>query len=103
MTLESRSWRNLDPDHLFFDFDDPRRDLASAGWLPLLLGRRGGFFHAARFDVRAPFQTPQPSILFAQLGNVLLQSGYHTVQFGQQRFKLGTGQRGKRGGRQHMM
>jgi hypothetical protein len=21
MTFENRSWRNLDPDHLFFDFD----------------------------------------------------------------------------------
>ncbi len=81
MTLESRSWRNLDPDHLFFDFDDPRRDLASAGWLPLLLGRRGGFFHAARFDVRAPFQTLQPGVSSRNSATFCFREAtHHTVR-----------------------
>jgi hypothetical protein len=73
MTFENRSWSDLGPDHLFFDFD-PRRDLASArllpGFLELLL--RGSFFHAARFDVRVAFQTFQPGDLFALFGDRLL-------------------------------
>ena len=66
---------------------------ASAAWL---------LFHAARFDGRAPFQTFQPGVLFAQLGDGLLQGGYLTVQFAQQRFKLCTVQRRMGGGRRHM-
>ena len=79
MTFENRSSRDLDPDHLFFDFD-PRRDLASASLLPLCrrLRRRGSLVHAARFDVRAAFQTLQPGDLFAQFGDGLLQGGYLT-------------------------
>src|SRR5208282_51710 len=104
VTFENRSCRNLDPDHIFFDFD-PRRDLASARLLLLLLGLRwfGAFFHAAWFDVRAALQTFQPSVLFAQFGDGLLQTGYLTEKFGQKQFKLCTGQRGKGGGRRHMM
>src|SRR5580698_6007386 len=65
VTLEDRSWRDLDPDHLVFDFD-PQRDLASDRLLPrfLRLRRRGSFLHAARLDVRAAFQTFQPGDLF---------------------------------------
>ena len=104
MTLENRSRWDLDPDHLFFDFD-PGRDLAPTG--PLLrfpgLRRRGSFFHATRFDVRAPLQAFQPGVFFAQFDDGLLQGGYLTEQFGQQRFELCTVQRGMVGGRRHMM
>ena len=91
MTFENRSWRDLDPDHLFFDFD-PGCDLTPARPLLRFPGRRrrGSFFHAARLDVRAAFQTFQPGVLFAQFRDGLLQDGYLTVQFGQQRFKLCT-------------
>ena len=104
MTFENRSRRDLDPDHLFFDFD-PRRDLASARLLPrfLRLRRRGSFFHAARFDVRATFQTFQPGDLFALFGDRLLQGGNFTEQPNQQSFKLCAGQRGQGGRRRHMM
>ena len=104
VTFENRSWRDLDPDHLCFDFD-PRRDLPSARLPPLFLRlrRRGSFLHAARLDVRAAFQTFQPGDLFALFGDGLLQDGYLTVQFHQQRFKLCTAQRGKGGGQRHMM
>jgi hypothetical protein len=74
MALESRSRRDLDPDHLFNDFD-PRCDLAPAT-PPLLFGplrRRGAFFHAARFDVGAALQTFQPGDLFTQFGDGLLK------------------------------
>src|SRR5208282_1934451 len=73
MAFENRSWRDLDPDHLFLDLD-PRRDLASAGLLPrfLALRRRGSFLHTARLDVRAAFQTFQPGDLFALFGDRLL-------------------------------
>jgi hypothetical protein len=104
MTFENRSWRDLDPEHLFFDFD-PRRDLASDRLLPLLLRlrRRGAFLHAAWLDVRAAFQTFQPRDLFAQLGDGLLQGGDFTEQFNQQSFNLWAGQHGKGGGRRHMV
>ena len=103
MTFENRSWRDLDPEHLFFDFD-PRRDLASDRLLPLLLRlrRRGAFLHAAWLDVRAAFQTFQPRDLFAQLGDGLLQGGDFTEQFNQQSFKLRTAQTGKMGRRRHI-
>jgi len=91
MTFENRSWRDLDPDHLFFDFD-PGCDLAPARPLLLFVGirRRGSFLHAARLDVRAAFQTFQPGDLFAQFGDRPLQGGNFTEQFGQQSFKLCT-------------
>ena len=104
MTFENRSWRDLDPDHLFLDLD-PRRDLPSTRVLPGFLGlrRRGAFLHTARLDVRAAFQTFQPSDLFAQFGDHLLQAGDFTDQSNQQSLKLCAGQRGKDGRRRHMM
>src|ERR1700679_2280335 len=104
MTLENRSWRDLDPDHRFFDLD-PRRDLAPARPLLLFprLWRRGSFFHAARFDVRTAFQTFQPGDLRALLGDGLFQDGDFAELFDQQRFKLCTVQHGKVGRRRHMM
>jgi hypothetical protein len=47
---------------------------------------------------RAAFPAFQPGVLFAQFGDGLLQGGYLTEQFDQQRFKLRTVQRGKVGG-----
>ena len=104
VAFENRSWRNLDPDHLVFDFY-PRRDLAPARLLPRLprLRRRGAFLHTARLDVRAALQTFQPGDLFALFGDRLLQGGDFTEQSNQQSFKLWPGQRGKGGRRRHMM
>src|SRR5208282_5394286 len=104
VTFENRSRRNLDPDHLVFDFD-PRRDLAPARLLPQFpwLRRRGSFLHTARLDVRAALQTFQPGDLFALFGDRLLQGGDFAEQLNQQSFKLCTGQPGKGGRRQHMM
>ena len=104
MTFENRSWRDLDPDHLFLDLD-PRRDLPSTRVLPGFLGLRrcGSFLHTARLNVRAAFQTFQPGDLFALFGQRLLQAGDFTEQSNQQSLKLCPGQHGKGGRRRHMM
>jgi hypothetical protein len=64
---------------------------------------RGAFVHTARLDVRAAFQTFQPRVVFAQIGDGLLQLDYLTGLFNQERFKLWTLQRGKGGKARHMM
>ena len=102
MTFENRSWRDLDLDHLFFDFD-PQRDLTPARLLPQFPRprRRGAFFHAARFDGRAALQIFQTGVLFAQFCNTLFQHGDFTQQLDQQSLKLWTAQPGKGGQRRH--
>ena len=104
MTLENRSGRDRDPDHLFLDLD-PRQDLPSTRLLPRFLGLRrcGSFLHTARLNVRAAFQTFQPGDLLALFGQRLLQAGDFTEQSNQQSLKLCPGQRGEGGRRRHMM
>ena len=84
MTFENRSWRDIDTDHFVLDLD-PRGDLTPARPLDMIGGfcSRSAFVHTTQLDVRLTSQTFQPHIVFAQIGDGLLQLNYlshRTVQ-----------------------